>query len=122
MTEMYQMGAQDSLYFITSTHYDQRFRAVSGGYWQHSGCDAIIMANRARISVGYRKLFFYSEGQEGSGIRTEWRMRECRLLFDSRTRPKVEELVLCKVYKASDPFDFYDDDYCPDDYVMDEDD
>ncbi|KAF6175641.1 hypothetical protein GIB67_022643, partial [Kingdonia uniflora] len=94
-------------------------RAAGGGYWKATGRDKPIISkknvvdewiNNEKKIIGYKKALVYYEGKAPRGYKTDWIMHEYRL--KSMTLPinlkspsdmKLDDCVLCKIYKKSPP-------------------
>ncbi|KAF3450056.1 hypothetical protein FNV43_RR06135 [Rhamnella rubrinervis] len=87
-------------------------RSTGNGYWKAVGSERSVKDNGGDNNVcGYRRSLDYYEGQFLKGTKTVWKMHEYRLMHHHHqpnthhhpTNPmKMDEWVLCKIYKKRD--------------------
>ncbi|GAB4831245.1 hypothetical protein Ancab_005258 [Ancistrocladus abbreviatus] len=110
-------------------------RAATSGYWKATGTDKPVLTSNGNQKVGVKKALVFYRGKPPRGIKSDWIMHEYRLLDNSNSRSKVprpdldgskkgslrlDDWVLCRIYKKNntqrpnDPHDHKDD------YFMDQ--
>ncbi|XP_058186936.1 NAC domain-containing protein 83-like [Rhododendron vialii] len=81
---------------------------TESGYWKPMGKEKHVVSYESNRAIGVKKSYvFYEGGKRPRGLRTQWVMREYRLL-GSQTRPnsglqkfvrEMEDWVVCKIYQ-----------------------
>ncbi|XP_004249783.2 NAC transcription factor 32-like [Solanum lycopersicum] len=77
-------------------------RAAGRGYWKATGADKPIIHNN--VTVGFRKALVFYEGKPPKGLKTNWIMHEYRVNESRRIKMhaadmKLDDWVLCMIYK-----------------------
>ncbi|TVU03748.1 hypothetical protein EJB05_50713 [Eragrostis curvula] len=90
-------------------------RAAGSGYWKATGTDKAIMSTPTSENIGVKKALVFYTGKPPKGVKTDWIMHEYRLTVGNRTTKRkgsssmrLDDWVLCKIYKKSNNFQFSD--------------
>ncbi|XVE83358.1 hypothetical protein DITRI_Ditri16bG0083000 [Diplodiscus trichospermus] len=84
-------------------------RAAGDGYWKATGADRTLKSSKG-AEIGYRKALVFYRGKPPKGVKTDWMMHEYRLkdpparLNASIHDMRLDDWVLCKIYKKSDKY------------------
>lgn len=85
-------------------------RAAGSGYWKATGTDKPIVPAGGAQKVGVKKALVFYKGRPPKGVKTNWIMHEYRLVsedpkkpisFISRRSLRLDDWVLCRIYKKS---------------------
>ncbi|OIS96165.1 PREDICTED: NAC transcription factor 29-like [Nicotiana attenuata] len=110
LSENYSMLGDKEWYFFTPR--DRKYpngnrpnRAAGTGYWKATGADKPIKHND--IKVGFRKALVFYEGKPPKGDKTNWIMHEFRVNESRRLKRHAQDMrlddwVLCRIYKKVD--------------------
>ncbi|XP_062196925.1 NAC transcription factor 29-like [Phragmites australis] len=89
-------------------------RAAGSGYWKATGTDKAILLTPTSESIGVRKALVFYEGKPPKGVKTDWIMHEYLLTGANKTTKRrrssmrLDDWVLCRIYKKSNNFQFSD--------------
>ncbi|XP_015057729.1 NAC transcription factor 32-like [Solanum pennellii] len=80
-------------------------RAAGTGYWKATGADKPII--HKKVKVGFRKALVFYEGKPPNGIKTNWimhefRVDESRMIKTHASDMRLDDWVLCRIYKKVD--------------------
>ncbi|GJN28429.1 hypothetical protein PR202_gb16552 [Eleusine coracana subsp. coracana] len=91
-------------------------RAAGSGYWKATGTDKAILSTPTSENIGVKKALVFYRGKPPKGVKTDWIMHEYRLTVGNNKTTKrrgsssmrLDDWVLCKIYKKSNNFQFSD--------------
>lgn len=77
------------------------------GYWKPMGKEKHVVSFESNRAIGVKKSFVFYQGKQQQrrhprgrgGFRTQWVMREYRLLGSLQTNSMDQDWVVCKIYQ-----------------------
>ncbi|KAH0712735.1 hypothetical protein KY289_008694 [Solanum tuberosum] len=126
LAENYSILGEKEWYFFTPRarkypNGERPNRAAGTGYWKATGADKPII--HKNVKVGFRKALVFYEGKPPKGNKTNWIMHEFRV-DESRTIKthasdmRLDDWVLCRIYKKADKSSKAKDDHEQEDSMI----
>lgn len=77
---------------------------TQSGYWKPMGKEKHVVSFESNRAIGVKKSFVFYQGKQQQrdprgGFRTQWIMREYRLLGSLQTNSMDQDWVVCKIYQ-----------------------